>query len=152
MNLGATYQYNTGQPLALTSPIQSASLNGGSVMRPTLTGQSITTKVINPTTDHRSSFNPAAFKQIGTYTFGHTPRYLSNVRFPSFTELDATLEKNFKFRESRGFTLCFEAMNAINNVVFGSSAVRVTDTNFGYNPHTQKNTPRIDQISGRFTF
>jgi len=37
-------------------------------------------------------------------------------------------------------------------VIFGGPDTVVTDTNFGYNTHTQKNTPRIAQISGRFTF
>ena len=43
-------------------------------------------------------------------------------------------------------------MNALNNVVFGGPDTAVTDTNFGYNSHVQKNNPRIAQISGRFTF
>jgi Carboxypeptidase regulatory-like domain len=158
--LGGTYQYNTGQPLALTSPIQTASLNGGSnsstpntQMRPTLVpGESITKKVINPTTGEVSSFNPAAFVETGTYAFGNAPRFLSNVRYPPFTELDALLEKNTKINESMSFTLRFEALNALNNVVFGTPDVGVTDTNFGYNPHTQTNNPRIAQVSGRFTF
>jgi hypothetical protein len=37
-------------------------------------------------------------------------------------------------------------------LVFGSPDVGVTDTNFGYNPHTQVNNPRIAQVSGRFFF
>jgi hypothetical protein len=49
-------------------------------------------------------------------------------------------------------TIRFEALNALNNVVFGGPDVGVTDTNFGYNPHVQANSPRIAQVSGRFTF
>jgi hypothetical protein len=45
------------------------------------------------------------------------------------------------------FTLRFEALNALNNTVFGSPDVGVTDTNFGYNPHTQVNNPRIAQVA-----
>jgi Carboxypeptidase regulatory-like domain len=157
--LGGTYQYDTGQPLALTSPIQSGSLNGGTnstsanVMRPTLVaGQSISKKVINPKTGELSSFNPAAFTQTGTYAFGNAPRYLSDARWPAFLELDALLEKNTKINERMGFTVRFEALNALNNVVFGSADVGAQDSNFGYNPHTQQNTPRIAQVSGRFTF
>lgn len=58
-------------------------------MRPTLTGESITKKVMNTTTGQMSDFNPAAFQQTGTYAFGNAPRFLSNVRFPSFTALVA---------------------------------------------------------------
>jgi hypothetical protein len=51
-----------------------------------------------------------------------------------------------------GFTVRFEALNALNAVVFGGPDVGVTDTNFSYNPHVQSNIPRIGQVSGRFTF
>ena len=149
---GATYQYNTGQPLALTSPVQSASLNGGSVMRPTLTGQSVAQTVVNPTTGEVSSFNPKAFTETGTYAFGNAPRYLSSVRYPPFINLDALLQKKIRINERMAITLRFEAMNSLNTVVFGSPDVGVTDTNFGFNPHTQTNNPRIGQVSGRFTF
>jgi hypothetical protein len=151
--LGATYQYNTGQPLALTSPVQSASLGSGSPMRPTLVpGQSITQTVVNPTTGQVSSFNPKAFMQTGTYAFGNAPRYLSDVRFPSLTNLDVLLQRKINISERMFFTIRFEALNALNNVVFGGPDVGVTDTNFGYNPHVQANSPRIAQVSGRFTF
>jgi len=151
--LGFTYQYNTGQPLALTSPILSASLNGGTVMRPTLVpGESITQTVVNPKTGEVSSFNPAAFTETGPYAFGNAPRYLSSVRYPSFMQLDALLQKKIKITERMGLTLRFEALNALNTVVFGAPDVGVTDTNFGYNPHVQANNPRIAQVSGRFTF
>jgi hypothetical protein len=43
-------------------------------------------------------------------------------------------------------------LNSLNHVVFGGPDVGVTDTNFGYNPHVQANSPRIAQVSGRFTF
>ena len=151
--LGATYQYNTGQPLALTSPIQPASLSTTSVMRPTLVpGESITQTVVNPTTGEVSSFNPKAFTETGTYAFGNAPRYLSSVRYPPLTNLDAALQKKIFIKERMFFTLRFEALNALNKVVFGGPDVGVTDTNFGYNPHTQSNNPRIAQVSGRFTF
>jgi hypothetical protein len=151
--LGATYQYNTGQPLSLTSPIQPASLSTTSVMRPTpVPGESITQTVVNPTTGEVSSFNPKAFTETGTYSFGNAPRYLSNVRYPPLTDLDAALQKRIFIKERMFFTLRFEALNALNKVVFGGPDVGVTDTNFGYNPHVQSNNPRIAQVSGRFTF
>jgi len=150
---GTTYQYNTGQPLALTSPVLSASLGSGSPMRPTLVpGQSITQTVVNPTTGERSSFNPKAFTETGVYSFGNAPRYLSDVRFPALSDVDALLQRKIYIKENMFITLRFEALNAFNHVVFGGPDVGVTDTNFGYNPHVQANTPRIAQVSGRFTF
>jgi hypothetical protein len=152
-DLGATYQYNTGQPLALTSPVQPNSLNSGSPMRPTLVpGESITQTVVNSATGEVSSFNPKAFTETGTYAFGNAPRYLSNVRNPALTDLDASLMRKININEHMFFTLRFEALNALNHVVFGSPDVGVTDTNFGYNPHVQANNPRVAQVSARFTF
>jgi hypothetical protein len=150
---GTTYQYNTGQPLSLTSPIQSASLSTTSVMRPTLVpGQSITQTVVNPKTGEVSSFNPAAFTETGPYAFGNAPRYLSNVRYPALSDVDANLQRKIYIKESMFLTLRFEALNAFNHVVFGAPDVGVTDTNFGYNAHVQANNPRIAQVSARFTF
>jgi hypothetical protein len=149
--LGSTFIHNTGQPLALTSPIQSASLNTTSVMRPTLTGAPITTRVTN-SAGQLSDFNPLAFKQTGVYAFGNAPRYLSSVRFPTYTDLDVLLQKKIQVRESMYFTIRLEAQNALNHVIFGGPDVGAADTNFGYNAHTQANIPRIAQVSGRFTF
>jgi hypothetical protein len=150
---GGTFQHNTGQPIALTSPVQSASLNEGTVMRPTIVpGQNVKQTVINPTTGQRSSFNPAAFVETGTYAFGNAPRYLSDVRFPAYLDMDVFVQKSSRINRSMSFVLRFEALNALNNVVFGTPDVGVTDTNFSYNPHTQENNPREAQISARFVF
>jgi hypothetical protein len=150
-DLGGTYQYNTGQPLSLSSPQLSASLGTAAAMRPTLTGAPVTTRVTN-SAGQLSDFNPAAFKQTGTYAFGNAPRFMSALRNPAYADLDASLQKKIQIRESMGFTIRLEAINALNTVIFSGADTGVTDTNFGYNTHTQSNTPRIAQISGRFTF
>jgi len=151
--LGLTYQYNTGQPVSLSSPVQPASLGSGSPMRPTLVpGQSITQTIVNPITGEVSSFNPAAFTETGTYAFGNAPRYLSNVRYPSLIDVDLLLQRKIRINERMSVNLRFEALNALNTVVFGGPDTLVTDTNFGYNPHVQANNPRIGQVSARFTF
>jgi hypothetical protein len=150
-DLGGTYQYNTGQPLSFSSPQQSASLSTAAAIRPTVTGAPLTTRVAN-SAGQLSDFNPAAFKQTGTYAFGNAPRFMSALRNPAYNDLDLSLQKKVQIRESMGFTIRLEAINALNTVIFGGADTGVTDTNFGYNTHTQKNTPRIAQISGRFTF
>ena len=168
---GTIYQYNTGQPVGLTSPIQASSLNGGSnttttvgsspvtqtetsQMRPTVVpGVNVKQKVINPATGQRSFFNPAAFVETGSYTFGNAPRFLSGVNLPSFLELDALLEKRTKINERMSATFRVELLNATNNVVFAGPATDVSNlSTFGYAPRTQSNTPREMQLSGRFTF
>jgi hypothetical protein len=108
--------------------------------------------VVNPNTGELSSFNPAAFTETGTYAFGNVPRYLSNVRNPSLIDMDLLLQRKIRINERMSVNLRFEALNALNTVVFGAPDTTVTDTNFGYNPHVQANNPRIGQVSGRFTF
>ncbi len=165
--IGGTGQYNTGQPLQLSSPIEGglkSNLYGMNVLRPDLvSGQSITNTAGLPAIKGvYPSFNPNAFMQpgqtahgVGTadpYLFGNTPRYLSDVRNPAFKDIDVFVQKNTKITEGMSATIRFEALNALNQVVFGAPDSTVTDSNFGYNPDTQENNAREAQISARFTF
>ena len=52
------------------------------------------------------------------------PRYLSNVRYPAFHQLYALLQKKIRINERMGFTVRFEALNALNAVVFWRSGRR----------------------------
>jgi hypothetical protein len=177
---GGTYQYNTGSPVQLTSTnLLGAGVLGSNVMRPDVVpGQSPTNTAGLPANSSgiRPSFNYNAFMQPGQachgltatsicagnpsttagsanqFLFGNAPRYLSDVRLPAYWDLDALLSKTTKITESMSATLRIEALNALNHPVFGAPDLGVTDTNFGYNTHTQANTPRYVQISGRFTF
>lgn len=107
------------------------------------------------------SFNPDALMQpgqtahgVGTadpYMFGDTPRYLSDVRCPPYRDIDLFVQKQTKITGCMSATIRFEALNALNFVVFGAPDTTVTDSNFGYNPHTQENNAREARISARFT-
>jgi hypothetical protein len=77
---------------------------------------------------------------------------MSALRNPALTNVDLSLQKKVQIRESMAFTIRLEAINALNHVIFTGPDTAVADTNFGYHTLTQKNTPRIAQISGRFTF
>ncbi len=165
--IGGTGQYNTGQPLQLSSPIEGglkSNLYGMNVLRPELVpGQSITnTSGLPAIKGVYPSFNPDAFMQPGQtahgvgsadpYMFGNTPRYLSDVRYPPYKDIDVFVQKNTKITERMSATIRFEALNALNFVVFGAPDTTVTDSNFGYNPDTQENNARECQLSARFTF
>jgi hypothetical protein len=99
--------------------------------------------VVNPITGEVSSSNPAAFMETGPYAFGNAPRYLSNVRHSSLTDLDVLLQRKTRINERIGITLHFEALNALNAVVLGAPDVGVTDTNFGYITLTSRRTIRV---------
>ena len=168
---GAIYDYNSGQPVGLTSPVQSSSLDAGTnttttigsspvtqtatnQMRPTFVpGVNYNQKVLNTATGQRSFFNPAAFKETGTYAFGDVPRFLSGVNQPSFSELDALLQKRTRINERMSATFRVELLNAFNSVVFSGPATDVsTPSTFGFAPRLQSNNPREMQLSGRFFF
>jgi hypothetical protein len=168
---GVIYDLNTGQPVGLTSPIQPASLNGGlnvattigsspasitttSQMRPTVVpGVDYKQKVSSPSSGQLSFFNPAAFAETGTYAFGNAPRFLSGVNQPSFSELDALLEKRTKINERMSWSFRVELLNAFNSVVFSGPATDVSNpSTFGFAPKLQSNNPREMQLSGRFFF
>ncbi len=165
--IGTAYKFNSGQPIGVTSPIQSASLNGGSVsaasgygtgsagvMRPTIVpGVSRKTNVPNSKTGENSYFNPLAFTETGTFRFGNAPRYLSDVRLPHYQNLDAFLQKETRLAEHMSVTFRAEMINALNTVVFAGPSVNVsTPSTFGYQSQTQENSPREAQLSARFTF
>ena len=164
-SMGGTYQYDTGQPLSLTSPVTIGSaVLGSSVMRPELVpGQNPENTAGLPDQNGISpSFNFNAFMQPGQtahgvgsaspYMFGNSPRYLSSVRNPNFWDMDLFVSKTTKITEGTSATFRAEALNALNGVVFGSPDIGVSDSGFGYNAETQNNSPREVQISGRFTF
>jgi hypothetical protein len=164
--IGTAYKFYTGQPIALTSPIQAASLNGGtvsgisgygalssSVMRPTIVPGVSRKTVVLSSSGEKSYFNPQAFTETGTFQFGNAPRYLPDVRLPNNQNLDAFLQKQTRLTERMSITFRAEMINALNTVIFEGPAADVsTPATFGYQSHTQSNSPREAQLSARFTF
>ena len=120
--LGGTYQYDTGQPLALTSPIQSASLNGGRSpprhmnrcarrwfpVKASRRRSSIQKRASCPASTRRP------LRRQGRMPSGMLHGICRMCGFRPSTELDALLEKNTKINERMGFTVRFEALNALN--------------------------------------
>jgi hypothetical protein len=145
--IGNAYKFNTGLPVQLTQT--ATSLVGNAVLRPTIApGVSIKPTAAN------QAFNPAAFTATPAYMFGNAPRWLSNVRYPNYQNLDVFIQKQTKIHGDRmGLLVRFEALNAPNSVVFNEPGVNVnSSTTFGLKSTTQTNAPRECQLSGRFTF
>jgi hypothetical protein len=144
--LGTAYKFNTGLPVQLTET--ATTLVGNAVLRPTVVpGMSI--KPTNST----QAFNPAAFSVTPAYAFGNAPRWLSNVRYPNYQNLDVFVQKQTSLRSERAaLTIRFEALNALNTVVFNEPAVNVNSSTFGNKSTSQANLPRECQLSVRVTF
>ncbi len=98
-------------------------------------------------------FNPAAFVQPASYTFGNASRHLANINSPYSWNLDAMVEKDTRITERYSATFRAEAFNATNGVIFSGPTTSISSATFGtMATMSQSNTPRNIQVSVRFTF
>lgn len=150
------YTQQSGFPLAITT--QDTSQAGGNVLRPNLTGQDPRTH--GPisqrlgTANHKANgayINAAAFSQPAAFTFGNSPRTISNLRAPSYENVDFSLFKNFTLKNDLKLQIRGEAFNALNQVVFGSPVTNLSNAQFGQ-ISSQSNTPRQLQFAAKLLF
>lgn len=136
----------TGFPLSPTT--QNTSHSGSQVLRPNLTGVS---PVIHgsPLSRLHEYLNPAAFSQPAPFTFGNTPRTLSNVRAPGVHNLDFSLFKSFQIENRLSAELRAESFNLFNQVQFGLPNMTLSSGQFGV-ISSQANTPRQIQVALKF--
>lgn len=150
------YTLQSGFPLAITT--QDTSQAGGNVLRPNLTGVSpLTSGPISQrlgTAGHNASgkyINAAAFVQPAAFTFGNATRTISNLRAPSYENVDFSLFKNFTLHNELKVQIRGEAFNALNQVVFGSPVTNFSNAQFGQIT-SLNNTPRQLQFAVKLLF
>ena len=150
------YTQQSGFPLAITT--QNTSQAGGNTLRPNVTG-------INPITHgpvsqrlgvpgHNSAggyINAAAFAQPAAFTFGNASRTISNLRAPSYENVDFSLFKNFTLHSDMKLQIRAESFNSLNQVVFGSPNTTLSSALFGVISATN-NTPRQLQFAAKLLF
>jgi hypothetical protein len=81
---------------------------------------------VNPKPSHQtisnsvanSWANVAAFQYAPYGSFGNTPRYMSELRGPHYTNWDSALEKNWTFKERFRAQFRFETFNSLNHPNF----------------------------------
>ena len=73
------------------------------------------------------------------------------MRGPGFWNLDASLFRQFPFKESRRVEFRAEAFNILNAQILGGPASTLTDPNFGRITGTQS-TARILQLAMKVIF
>lgn len=114
----------------------------------------INPSVINTTGRAAEGFGTTAFS--GQAFFNNAPGQTSGLERafldgPWFTNVDATLAKNFRITESVRFQLRLEAFNAFNKTnFFLGQGQNINSTTFGR--VTSAFSPRIVQIGGRIDF
>jgi hypothetical protein len=151
-NVSSVYSVDTGRPLSVSSTNLSYSYDGGS-FRPDITGVPDKVHGGSQVKLNQDYFNPAAFKQTPTFSFGNANRYLANIDQPLSWNLDAMIEKKTLLVD--GYLLSFRAemFNALNNVTFSGPTTSVTSATFGQVASlSQTNQPRQMQLSLRLTF
>jgi hypothetical protein len=115
---------------------------------------------VNPKPSHQkisssvanSWANVAAFTYAPYGSFGNTPRYMSQLRGPHYTNWDSALEKNWDIRESMRAQFRFETFNSLNHPNFYAPGPGNMSL---YSPAifgeiTQAFPGRVVQIAGKF--
>jgi hypothetical protein len=88
-------------------------------------------------------FNPAAFVNPALYTFGNTPRAISQFRNPGAVIVDLSVFKTFAVTEKLKLQLRAEAFNAPNRVNLGAP-----NGSFGAGPGGTNNNDAFGRITG----
>ncbi|MDE1154708.1 MAG: TonB-dependent receptor [Acidobacteriaceae bacterium] len=96
-------------------------------------------------------YNIDAFIPPGQFTFGNTPRYLSNLRAPGVANYDMSLFKNVPIRDGLKVEFRVEAFNIFNRVQFAAPDTTTGSTTAGV-ISSQINQPRDLQLAVRAVF
>jgi hypothetical protein len=118
--------FQTGVPLQISNGSNNTFL-GSPGQRPNNNGRSA--KLEEPTMQRY--FDTSVFSQAPNFTFGNLGRTLPDVRSPSVNNLDASLFKNFRVRESTTLQFRAEAFNATNHPTWGDPSA--ADRGIGVN-------------------
>ncbi len=95
--------------------------------------------------------NASCFSSPSNFVYGTESRTDNSLRTPGTANWDMSLFKNIPIKEAATFDFRVEAFNIFNRVQFGSPNSSVGNPQFG-TITSQYNSPRILQLSGRFTF
>jgi hypothetical protein len=149
--LNGIYTYQTGQPFTITCPVATSEFGCFADKTP---GQ-------NPYAgphNYTQWLNPAAFTQppiattIGENNFAVLGGEPQQVRGPHFTNLDASLLKNFTFTQATYLQFRAEAFNALNNVQL-SQPTNLNFTTKNFSQITgQRNPNRVMQLALKLFF
>lgn len=126
------WQLNTISTLQTGVPLIVTGANNNLANRPNSTGVSA---AIEDQTQYRW-FNPQAFVNPPTYTYGNLGRTLPDVRAPGVINIDASIMKDFAIRERLKVQFRAEAFNMPNHVNLGFPNAGFTAAKDGTNGNT----------------
>lgn len=153
--------YRSGNPLAIsTSGIRNGeALFNGTIRPDVVLGQQIVIDKGDKVAFGTGTpyLNPAAFAQVPATSqgvplrLGTAPRYLPNVRGPSFHSEDFGVAKKFIFLEKRSIEFRADAFNALNRAGRGDPDTDITSPTFGRITGAQQG-PRSLQLQLRLAW
>lgn len=150
--IGSFISIESGTPVFVSSPNDSASFGGGSGMRPNATGQPASLGSVD-FVDGVQYFNAGAFSRTPQFQFGNVSRTLPDVRLPRNWNWDALIEKRFRLGERLTLDFRSEFFNLTNSVIFAGPSTSFTAGDFGkISSLRQNNTPRQLQFALRLGF
>ncbi|MEP7273415.1 MAG: TonB-dependent receptor, partial [Acidobacteriota bacterium] len=149
-SVNAITQAQSGFPVSVTAV--SAALLGLSFtqLRPNLVGDPSLSGDRSTGEKVAQWFNTAAFTQPAQFTFGSSPRTLSNVRGPGYFSTNLSIQRNFKITETIVFQFRAEAYNVFNRANFTTPVTILGANNFGRLLATE--APRQFQFGGKLYF
>ena len=155
------HNYKSGNPLAIST---SGIRNGEALFNGTIRPDIVLGQPIVIDTGAKVAFgtgtpylNPAAFAQVPATAqgvplrLGTAPRFLPNVRGPSFHGEDFGVAKKFVFLEKRSIEFRADAFNAFNRAGRGDPDTDITSTTFGRITGAQQG-PRSLQLQLRLAW
>jgi hypothetical protein len=140
--VSAIYTYQSGGALLFSSATNTNFSQGGG-QRPNLVGNPVLSDGERTLTRW---FNTAAFAAPVAYAFGTAPRSLGNIRSDALNNVDFSVVKNTRLRESVALQFRGEFFNLTNTVRFAPPNTSFGSAQFGQ-VTAQSNQPRVVQFA-----
>lgn len=139
---GITY-FTSGSPLGVTTAAQNLNNNGGT--------QRANWNGTNPSKSGKVAdrlgvgqyFNVSGFTAPGAFTYGNSPRSLSDLRSDAFIDTDLSAIKNTPIHDQLSWQFRAEAFNLFNHPVFGPPDTTLGDGTTGLVGSTTNNPRQI---------
>jgi hypothetical protein len=144
-NVAGGFQLNGILTLRSGLPLVVRGASNRAADRPNLVG--------DPGTGERTLtrwFDTSAFAAPPPFTYGNTPRTISDVRGPGFASMDFSLSRNVAFSSTMMLQLRAELFNAFNRVNFNQPNVNFLSGGFG--EITSAGDPRRVQFGVKMYF
>ncbi len=142
--VGAIHTYESGYPISINcGGSYTTGLFNPSCRVNVVSGVNLNYQNTSTAYGHIYAFNPAAFAQPASYTFGNASR-VSSIRAQNVLDEDISLEKRFSIVERVAAIVRLEAFDALNRHRFNTIDNTVTDPGFGtWNGVTGNRTAQI---------